>query len=339
MSRKAKENASPVHGCSRREFLGGSAAVAGMSVMGVMGVARADEETQPLRIPPGTPPARVARVHSSHVVRSSRIQQGVVAEMLEEALKAVSGKTSGAEAWRALLKPEDMIGIKFNRSGQAALAGTPAMADALLKSLVDAGWAPRQIVCIEPPPGIEERYGTARAVLGYDEEPTDFGSGSDQLASVLRQITALINVPFLKTHNIARMTACLKNLSHGLIKHPARYHGNGCHPHIADIVSLDPIRQKLRLNLVDAIRVVFDRGPEPEADNTLVAGTVLAAGDAVAADALGLMTLNEKRRLKGLPPVNKLAMGQGGLPYLARAHRIGLGIAIPSGIEVLRRSL
>jgi hypothetical protein len=254
-------------------------------------------------------------------------------------LKVASGKASGAEAWHVLLKPEDIIGIKFNRSGQAAFANTPAMADGLIKSLVDAGWSPRQIVCIEPPPGIEERYGTTPAVLGYDSDPTDFGSGADQLASVLRQVTSLINVPFLKTHNIAGMTACLKNLSHGLIKHPARYHDNGCHPYITDIVSLDQIRRKLRFNLVDAIRVVFDGGPEPQVDTSSVAGTILAASDPVAADALGLTTLNEKRRLKGLAPLNRLPMGEGGLPYLARAHRIGLGIAIPRGIEVIRRSL
>ena len=77
----------------------------------------------------------------------------------------------------------------------------------------------------------------------------------------------MINVPFIKTHNIAGMTCGLKNLSHALVKHPAHYHANGCSPFIGDIVAADPIRKKLKLTIVDAFRVVFQGGPAARVEN------------------------------------------------------------------------
>ena len=61
------------------------------------------------------------------------------------------------------------------------------------------------------------------------------GGPRDRLAGVLDQVTAIVNVPFLKTHNLAGMTCCLKNLSHALVKHPAQFHTGGC-KEVADIV-------------------------------------------------------------------------------------------------------
>jgi hypothetical protein len=37
--------------------------------------------------------------------------------------------------------------------------------------------------------------------------------------------------------------------------------------------------------------------------------------------------------------LNTLPVGSGGMPYLARAHRLGLGIALPQGLQFIERSL
>ncbi|UCF32456.1 MAG: DUF362 domain-containing protein [Phycisphaerales bacterium] len=323
-------------GCSRRSFLRVGGALAGACLWGK---AHGEDKTPPLRIPLGTPASKVARLHSPHVVRGPTLQARHLREMLAQTLEMLTGKSSTAEAWVEILDHGQVVGLKFNRSGQAALGTSPALAEALIESLLEAGWAPHDIICIEAPPSVEAYYCTKRADPGYDREVTDFGSGSDRLATVLNQVDALINIPFLKAHNIAGFTSCLKNLSYGLIKHPARFHANGCHPFIADICALPAIRGKLKLCLVDALRMVFDRGPEPQSDTVFPAGTLIAGFDPVALDAAGLIFVNELRAGKGLAPLNKLPIGSGGMPYLARAHRLGLGIALPQGLQLIEKSL
>ena len=162
---------------------------------------------------------------------------------------------------------------------------------------------------------------------------TDFNSGSDQFAAVLKQISVLIDVPFLKTHNIAGLTGALKNLSHGLVKHPARYHGNKCSPYIGDIVAAEPVRTRLRLCLVDALRVVYEGGPAATTATISDEGILLASIDPVATDTIGLMVLNEVREREGLP---RIARSGEEVDYIAAAHRRGLGVGIVHGIDWVR---
>lgn len=319
---------------SRRQFLGFGAALAGGSLLRS---ARSIASQQPkLVMPRGAPRSRVVHVRSRMVVDGPIVHRTMFKEMLEEALTALTGAKDIAQAWRAILKPDDVIGIKFNRSGQAVIGTTGVVADVLIASITEAGWEPARLVCIEAPADTEARYRTPPPRMGYVADATDFGSGSDQLASVLGQVTALIDVPFLKTHNIAGMTCALKNLSHALVKHPARYHRNGCCPYIADIVGLPEIRNKLRLCLADALRVVYDRGPEATAETISDEGVLLVSFDPVATDAVGLTLLNDARRRNGLEPI---ARSPGALGYLAAAHRQGLGIALLHGIDLVRRNL
>ena len=128
----------------------------------------------------------------------------------------------------------------------------------------------------------------------------------------------------------------MKNLSHGLVKHPARFHRNACSPYIADIVALPQIRSKLRLCLVDALRVVYEGGPVPTADTVSNEGIILASTDPVAADSVGLAVLNEVRRRMALSPV---AQSAADIDHLAAAHQRGLGIALYRGIDVIREHL
>ena len=255
---------------------------------------------------------------------------GILAEMIDVTLRTVTGQGTARDAWRSLLRTDDIVGLKFNRSGQKELGTTNAVGDVLVASLRDSGWSAEQIVCIEAPVGFSDRHGTTPARTGFDVAPTDFGSGSDRFAVVLDQVTAIVNVPFLKTHNLATITCALKNLSHAFVKHPGRYHGGGCAPYIGDIVGMEKIRGKLRLTLVDALRVVADGGPSASGDGVVDSGLVLASTDPVAIDATGLGIINDLRQRIGRAPVAETVEE---VAYLAAAHRRGLGIAIPSGIN------
>lgn len=315
---------------TRRRFLQSTAGLAGSALCDS---AFAKGNGQRLHIPAGTPLSRVVQVQSPYAVKGPKVHRQLFSEMLEKALISLTGQSTVRDAWRAILKPNDVIGLKFNRSGQRVIATTSTVADVLITSLTNAGWRSEQIVCLEAPNETAKRFGTTPPRAGYSSTLTDFGSGEDYFASVLDQITALIDVPFLKVHNISGMTCTLKNLSHGLVKHPARYHANGCSPFIADIVAAKPIRSKLRLCLVDALRVAYDGGPEPLATTLHDSGTLLAAFDPVALDTTGLAILNDIRRKYGYKPIARSAAD---VPFLVAAHNRALGIAVWHGIELMR---
>lgn len=329
MSRKNSEGSSR-GGISRRTFLRTAAGATGGSLL-VPSVWAAP--TSRLDLAPGQELARVALARSQMTLDGPTVHRRYVRELLETSLAKLTGTTSARDAWHSLLREGDVIGLKFNRSGQRIIGTTDAMAEAIVGSLVDAGWPASKIVCIEIPTATADRLGVTPPVTGFDRTPTKFGSGEDTLASFLHQVTALISVPFLKTHNICTLTCALKNISHAVVKHPARFHDNECAPFIPDIVSIPAIRDLLRLAIVDALRVVYVDGPAATSHNLTNAGGLILSTDLVAADAVGLALLNDVRKRTKLPPV---VASPEEVPYLVAAHRSRLGIAAPHGINLLR---
>jgi len=291
----------------------------------------AGDPSEKLLVDPGAKPAEVRHSRSRFAIDGPIVHPEMFRELLEAAVAGLLGTPSLSEAWKKLFRPDDIIGLKFNQSGQDVIATTATVAEIFVDSLVRAGFSTRQIVCIEAPASSAVHEVTTPAAKGYGTVSEDFVSGSDEFARVLSQVTAIINIPYLKTHNITGLTCALKNLSHGLVKHPARYHKNGCCPYIADINLHPRIRKKVRLCVVDALRVVFDRGPEASASTLSNEGILLATTDPVAADTVGLTILNEIRAARGLQPVARSAAQ---VAYLADAHRKGLGIAARHGIHV-----
>ncbi|RME38191.1 MAG: twin-arginine translocation signal domain-containing protein, partial [Planctomycetota bacterium] len=169
---------------SRRGFLKATAAVLGASMARVP-TAKGFEE---LALPPGTPASRVVIVRHPKVLDGPKVHRPLLGEMVEAALKALTDAPSIEEAWASLLRSDDVIGIKFNRSGRRLIATSDEMAEALVTSLTQAGWKPQQIVLIEAPEGTAEKLGTLPALSGYRSEETTFASGSDRFAAVLDQI-------------------------------------------------------------------------------------------------------------------------------------------------------
>ena len=68
-----------------------------------------------------------------------------------------------------------------------------------------------------------------------------------RLVIELDQVTALVNVPLLRTHNISGMSGCLMNLAFSLVRRPGRYYAKGCTPFVADVLSLPQVRAKTRI--------------------------------------------------------------------------------------------
>lgn len=272
---------------------------------------------------------RVVELSNDRVVSGRTVHHHILSEMLERGIAEFSRQPSAAQGWRTLLKDDDVIALKFNQSGAAGIGTTPVFARVLVASLLAADFRPDQLVLLEVPAGVIE-HETRRPPQGWTQRVYDFGSGRDCLMAVVEEVTAIINVPFLKTHNIAGMSGCLKNLSHALVRHPGRFHANGCDPYVADIVALPAVRDRLKLHIVDALRVVSAGGPDAREANIDAAGTMLVSRDPVAADTVGQDILDARRLVRGL---GRLAADSGKLPILATAARKGLGMNDPDALD------
>lgn len=316
---------------TRRQFLqgviGGTAAAAAMSMPWP---AWAQTDTKVRR-------SRVALLENPRILTDGGIRRRALTEMLEDGLCIALRQTSAAAAWQSLLKKDDRILLKFNRADAERLNISTDMVTVLVESMMRAGLEARQITLVEATSLDSWAGDLAKAPWGWSQRSYDFGSGesrgSEQLIKAAEEATAIINVPFLKAHRIAGMTGCLKNLSHGLIRRPALYHANQCCPYIPDIVNMPVIRDKLRLNIVNAIRVIYDTRPDATRDPLGQANTLLLGTDPVAVDTIGQTVLDSLRQEKGLQPTTPE-------PGMVQQHRLaaekGLGINNAEYIDVVR---
>ena len=271
---------------------------------------------------PAADVSRVVDITSPKLVRGRWVHQRLLGEMLDRGLNALMGTRRADDAWRKILSDEDVVGLKFSQSAQSVIGTSEPLAIQLVESLTRAGIDPQRIVLIEVGGTQVAKLGTRRPRRGWTSWAMRFGQREDPVAAVVEQVTALINVPFLKTHNLAQMSGAMKNLSYGLIRHPAWFHRNGCDPYIAEICAADPLRSRLRLNLVDAMRIVFDRGPAATEATLHDYGGLLFSRDILATDVVGQAILDEHRAARELA---KLAAAPGQLRQHRSASRLRLG--------------
>jgi hypothetical protein len=312
---------------SRRRFLrrsGGLVVTAGLSRVSTLW-AQAQPTADPS--PAGSAGLRskksiVVKTQSDFVADASEIRTDVMVEMFDSALKRLANTDTVAAAWGHYLRGDDIVALKFNPHGERDFGTARPFARMIVESLLRSGWSAEQIVLVDAPSDIERQFGTRSQRIGWSAASTDFGSGRDRLAAFLEQVTAIVNIPYLKNDNIMGISGCLKNITYRLVKHPARLHSNGCSPFLADILALPEVSGKLRLNIMNALRIAYHGGPLVTPDYIDSAGLLLMGRDPIAVDAVALGTLNTARRIAGLAPI---PLDAEHVPALIDAAGKGLG--------------
>jgi len=272
----------------------------------------------------------VVRVRSPWLSGPVGTNRRILREMITYGLNELAGVASLSLALKELFSKKDIIGFKFN-SSQAKLLGTNGpLAEEFLRLLVTSGYDPSRIIFIEVQPNDDTLPKTGKVRFGWGKE-IDFGSGKDNFASVLDQVTAVVNVGLLKANAVAGMSGCLKNISYGLIKRPARYHANHCTPYIADIFNLPIIRDKVRFNVINALRILIRLEQMNAPDAVVGDNSLLFSRDVVAVDAAGFEILDDLRKKRGAKPL----IEEGDFPkQLIVAAQKGLGVYHPDQIQL-----
>jgi len=62
--------------------------------------------------------------HGKAIDAAGKVQQPIVNEMVTKALTTFTGKKSVEDAWRTVVTPEDVIGLKVSNLGLMSIAGT-----------------------------------------------------------------------------------------------------------------------------------------------------------------------------------------------------------------------
>jgi len=264
-------------------------------------------------------------------VDSARIMR-----LLDRSMQALFNLDKPAEPWTKLVRPGEKVGLKVNALGGRGLSSNLQLVEAICERLQQAGIRAGDIVIWDRDTDELERvgfhistggnrvqcFGTDR--VGYEEELVTYGSVGSRLSRILTQrCDVLINVPVLKDHDGAGITAALKNV-YGVIHNPNKYHPNGCNPYIADVNMLPEISTKMCLTICDATTASYEGGPGYKPQYAWHNNALIVSQDPVALDYVGWQIIERKRAEKGL----KTLEADGRAPhYIATAadaqHRLG----------------
>jgi hypothetical protein len=228
----------------------------------------------------------------------------VAAQMLDEAVTALTGKTNVREAWASIVKPSDIVGIKTNVWNKFP---TPEVMNDLLKERVlGAGVSAENM-------SVNDR--------GVKDDP------------IFQQSTALINVRPMRTHAWSGVGSCIKNYIM-FSPEPKSYHDDSC-ASLAALYDLPIVKGKTRLHVLVLFKPLFHhRSAQDAAEEFMWKYSGLIAGfDPVAVDSVGLRIIQGKRNAffqedRPLnPPAKHIELAD------TRYH---LGVSDPSKIELVK---
>ena len=334
---------------SRRDFLKGTAAT-GVGIYATM---------LPIQLSAGSEKSRVVIMSSEGVLANPNsitpsslgmdsvgesdktINQSVLNSMLGQGMQAFTGTKSETAAWKKLFKPSDVVGIKVNCLFAKGASTRPELVASIIAGLKLAGVTAENIIVwdrndremtragfvINRGPGVKV-YGTEG---DYDAEPTTVGSFKGRLSKILTEkITALVNLPVLKDHNMTGITCTMKN-HYGSHDNPGEHHRDGGDPFLAELNSIPAIRDKTRLIVCDALRPLCNGGPGLEPKFLWDYRSLLIATDPVAMDYQSWQIIEARRKEVGLP-----SLAESGRPpkFLATAASMNLGTNDPSKMDV-----
>jgi hypothetical protein len=198
--------------------------------------------------------------------QQGRINQEILQQMLDQGVIHLLGEETPNQAWKKLIKPTDIVGIKSN--SWAPLA-TPAELEAVIQQRVLDVGVPKGNISIDD-----------RGVLDN---------------KVFQSSTALINVHPLRTHFWSGVGGCIKNYIM-FTPTPWLYHTDSCSP-LASIWSKPIVKGKTRLNILSLIRTQFWSRGAHHIDRRYVSEYkgLLIGKDPVALDAVGARLLQLQR--------------------------------------------
>ena len=290
---------------------------------------------------PLEPRARIVAVRDPEATQAFEPRLDVVRAMVNRAITNLTGKPTVPEAWRSLVRTQDVVGIKVYSSPGPDSGTRPAVVDGIVRGLLAAGLPPHNIIVWDRLASdlraagfwaLSNRYGIrleGSADVGWDENTfytnpllgklvwgdLEFGKqvngvGRKSFVSKLvsREITKIINVTPLLNHNLAGVCGNLYSLALGSVDHVLRFEFDpeALADAVPEIYAMESLSDHVVLNITDALICQYEGGePGLRERGLLHYSTALNelrfSTDPVALDVLSLQELDDQRRAAHAP--------------------------------------
>jgi hypothetical protein len=310
------------------------------------------------------PRARVFVTHDPAATSTFVPAPGRISAMVDRGLTGLAGTSTTREAWLSLISTQDTVGIKVFTGPGPTIGTRPAVVEAVVTSLLDAGLPPSQIVIWDR--NMSDLQGSGMLTLGnrlgvrvagsaasgYDPDTFyettllgrlvwgDLQFGRDLPAAgrrshasrlISQELTRIISISPLLNHNAVGVSGHLYGLTMGGVDNTLRFEGNAAR--LAEAVPelmAELFADKFALGIVDALICQYQGEARPLLHYSTVLNQLWFGTDPVALDVLAIEELERQRQSASIP---------GSKPTLElydNAALLELGVNRLSAIEVIR---
>ena len=248
---------------------------------------------------------KVALVRNQQLFANGDEPDAVIAkQMLDQAVCSLTGENDPNAAWKTILQPTDILGIKTNT--WPSLATPPVLEEALRERALGVGIKEENI-------SVKDR--------GVLDDP------------VFQKATALINIRPMRTHAWSGVGSLIKNYI-VFSPAPSSLHDDSC-ASLATVHGFPQVKGKTRLHVLVMFRPQFHHLAASQVSEEFLwkYSGLLAGFDPVAVDSVGLRIIEAKRNdyFKENRPLNPPAK------HIALADtQYRLGTADPAKINMVK---
>ncbi len=252
---------------TRRDFIKGTAYGTLSVALGLKAFsALASTEKTTIPFNAENPKSKVVLVRNEFAIdKDKNINENIVLEMIDTAIKEFSGEEDIIKAWSKYFRSDDTVGIKITNCEWMKVPTHPEVLNAIIKRLNDIGISKERIYAKD-----------------YDMP--------------LEQCTALINVPSIKVHSLTGIAVSIKNYINFDTENLEKYHFEGS-TKLAETWLKPEVKGKTRLIIVDALTPYFGPGPQINPIYHWDYKGILVGTDPVAIDTFCVRICQEKRNL------------------------------------------
>jgi hypothetical protein len=190
----------------------------------------------------------------------------IAGQMLDEAVRKLTGKKDTQKAWASIVKPSDVVGIKTNVWNKFP---TPEILNDILKERV--------------------------LQVGIQAENVSVNDRGSLKDPVFQKATALINIRPMRTHAWSGVGSCIKNYIM-FAETPSAYHDDSC-ASLAALYDLPFVKGKTRLHVLVLFNPLFHHRTAQDASEEYMwkYSGLIVGFDPVAVDSVGLRIIQAKR--------------------------------------------
>jgi hypothetical protein len=279
----------------------------------------------------------VVEVEGSNAMSAFEPNPDVVRQMVSRGMLKVTGKADLKSAFLSILSPSDVVGIKVY-SAPGRLSGTrPAVVEAVVVGLLQAGWPPSNIVVWDKhlsdlrqagyltlaeqhkirvagatETGYDEKVSYDNPLLGTliagDLEFELHGKTSGRLSYVTKlltqDVTKIITISPLLNHNMAGVCGNLYSLATGSADNTLRFENNGkaLSEAVPELYAMRALSDHVVLSITDALICQYQGEQLSLLHYSTELNQIWFSKDPVALDKLSVMELNHERDLFKIPP-------------------------------------